>query len=101
MVAAEVVVHNKRTEETRDITRRSSSNINHPISRIISRITTGNIIKTKALVITRLLLPITIIRINTPIKTSGSRTLSNSTTITAAAVMEALLNKRQTKVITD
>ena len=92
---AEVEAH-KLTMGTRDI---SSSNISHLSSSIITRHTTGNKIKTlrtKALAMT--LINIIITRINTPINIPGSRILHNSTTITAAV---ALLNLRQTKVITD
>ena len=97
-MAAEVVVHIIRTTQTQGI----SSNIINP-SHITRRITTitGNKIKTlrtKDLVMTPLNIIIT--RTNTPIKIFGSRILSHSTAIKAAAAVE-LLNKRQTKVITD
>jgi hypothetical protein len=94
---AELAVHIQATE-TQDI----SSNIIN-LSHITRRITTitGNkikVLRTKDLVMTPLNIIIT--RINTPIKTYGSRILNHSiATMTAAAVQ--LLNKRQTKVIND
>ena len=93
---AELAVHIQATE-TQDI----SSNIIN-LSHITRRITTitGNkikVLRTKDLVMTPLNIIIT--RINTPIKISGSRVLSHSTTSTVAAVEH--LNNRQTKVITD
>ena len=97
MAAAEEVAVDKRTTETQGI----SSNINNH-SHITRRITTitGNKIKTlrtKDLVTTPLNIIIT--RINTPIKTFGSRIVSPSTTSAVATV--ELQNNRQTKVITD
>jgi hypothetical protein len=97
MVAAEEEAVDKRTRETQGI----SSNINNH-SHITRRITTitGNKIKTlRTMELVMNLLNIIITRINTPIKTFGSRIVSPSTTSAVAAV--ELLNNRQTKVITD
>jgi hypothetical protein len=97
-MTVEVAVHMRTTTVTQDIN--SNIIIPSPITRRITTIT-GNKIKTlrtKDLVMTPLNIIIT--RINTPIKISGSRILSHSSTIAVAAPVE-LLNKRQTKVITD